>query len=412
LRSVVKFKAKELLLGTLVVVGLQVFTLFRNFPETPKCGKIVEPFPGLNVLVNCDSSIFMKDADNPMRLLDGTSDYQDRPAHSALISIFLKLFKFLNLPDKTFSVTGLSGSQYSYSAISFILFILFNFFILFFACYLVAKTFRQLEPKSVFASNNVFKVCLLLVGLVSANELTKTFFWTPHSQMFNLLLPAAALHLLQKVRDFSLREFVLTDLAILVVVFFYPSFALLLVILLFAPVLNLFRRAFICGATLIPYALYPISINLLGGEYKNTAITKFREFIWVWDAIKEGSLPQSVAENAKVFLMTFPVIPTVLILLAFGISGFMNHEFNKGNLKRIITSPFSVFVITYFSYLYFLGFYSRRLTLGLIIFLSLTLVLYAMKKPPLKLERFIPYFAIILGFYILSSWFFTNGPMV
>jgi hypothetical protein len=117
LRSVVKFKTKELLLGTLVVVGLQVFTLFRNFTDTPKCGKIVEPIPGLNVLVNCDSSIFMKDADNPMRLLDGSSDYQDRPAHSAIISLFLKLFKFLNLPDKTFSVTGLSGSQYSYSAI-------------------------------------------------------------------------------------------------------------------------------------------------------------------------------------------------------------------------------------------------------------------------------------------------------
>lgn len=354
----------------------------------------------------------MKDADNPIRLLDGTSDYQDRPAHSFLISIFLKLSKSLNLPDKTFQVTGLSGSQYNYSATSYILFIGFNLCILMLAIYLAVKIFEQIKPDSIFISKNFTKYILLVIAILSANELTKTFFWTPHSQMFNLLLPVAALYLVYKVKDLNLKKFFLANLWILVFIFFYPSFAILMAILIFAPVLNYFLRACICGAFLLPYVFYPLVINIFGGEYRNTAIVKFREFIWVWDATKEGALPQVMFQNGKAFLYTFPIIPTLLILIVFGIVGFMNKDFNKINFKRMLISPFSVFVVTYFSYLYFLGFYSRRLTLGLILFLSLTLLLYMMKKTPLKLERFTPHITTILGLFIFSSWLFTNGPLV
>jgi hypothetical protein len=405
---------KTHILGIFIsVLALQLYSLIRNYTEAPKCGKFVEPIARLKILINCDSAVFMKDAEEPKRLFDGTSDYQDRPAYSLINSLFLKISRTFSLPEKIFPVRGVSGEIYNYSSTAYIIFILLNSIILMLAIAAVIGVFSDVELASHRDTKINFYFIGIAIAVLVANELTKTFFWTPHSQMFNLLQPALALYFIHEIRSIvTVKRFLRFCACLLILTFFYPSVALLATILLFAPVRSIFWRLATIAATFSVYAAYPYFISLLGGDYRSNHISKFREFIWVWDAIKEGSLPQSVAENAKLFLMTFPVIPTALILLFLVISGFMNQEFNKANLKRIITSPFSVFVITYVCYLYFLGFYSRRLTLGLIIFLSLALVLYAMTKPQLRLERFIPYFVLILGLYILVSWFFTNGPLV
>jgi hypothetical protein len=408
----VKNKARHFVFGFLLAIGLQIFSLFRKYPENPKCGKLVEPFGRLSVLINCDSAVFMKDADNPARLLDGTSDYQDRPAHAFLISIILKLYRFLNLPDKEFNVTGLSGSQYSYSAISYILFVGFNLFVLTLAIYLVTSMFNKIPFTQISESKNLTLVTFLAVGIFSANELTKTFFWTPHSQMFNLLLPAAACYLISTVKSFNMKSFLLANLSILVTLFFYPAFAILMVILLFAPVLNYIKRACISGVFILPYLLYPFVLNLFGGEYRNTAILKFRQFVWVLDAVKDGNLLQNIIQNGKAFLLTFPIIPSVIIAILFLVLGLINKKMSLEYLKQSILSPVTLFIATYLTYLYFMGFYSRRLTLGFVLFLELLLIVHFVRKLPLKFERFIPWIVVITGILILTSWLFTSGPLV
>jgi hypothetical protein len=408
----VKNKARHFVFGFLLAIGLQIFSLFRNYPENPKCGKLIEPFGGFSVLINCDSAVFMKDADNPARLLDGTSDYQDRPAHAFLISLILKLYRFLNLPDKEFNVTGLSGSQYSYSAISYILFVGFNLFVLTLAIFLIVSMFNRIEFRQTASSKNLTLVTFLAVGILSANELTKTFFWTPHSQMFNLLLPAVACYLVLTIKSFNLKSFILANLAILVSTFFYPTFAILMVILLFAPVLTYFKRAFICAVFILPYLLYPIALNLFGGEYRNTAILKFRQFVWVLDATKDGNLSQNMIQNGKTFLLTFPIIPSIIVVVLFAVLGLINEKMRLDLRKQSILSPITSFIITYLTYLYFMGFYSRRLTLGFVLFLELLLIVHIVRKLPLKREHFIPWTVVIAGTVILVSWFFTSGPLV
>ena len=408
----VKNKARHFVFGFLLAIGLQIFSLFRNYPENPKCGKLVEPFGGLSVLINCDSAVFMKDADSPTRLFDGTSDYQDRPAHAFLISTILKLYRFLNLPDKEFNVTGLSGSQYSYSAISYILFVGFNLLVLTLAIYLITSMFNRIKLRETASSKNLTLVTLLAVGILSANELTKTFFWTPHSQMFNLLLPAAACYLISTVKSFNLKSFLLANLSILVTLFFYPAFAILMVILLFAPVLNYIKRAFISGVFILPYLLYPIVLNLFGGEYRNTAILKFRQFVWVLDAMKDGDLLQNMIQNWKTFLLTFPIIPSIIVAILLFVLKLINKKISFENLKQSILSPATIFIATYITYLYFMGFYSRRLTLGFILFLELLLIVHIVRKLPLKWERFTPWIVVIAGILILASWLFTSGPLV
>jgi len=408
----VKNKSRHFVFGFLLAIGLQIFSLFRNYPEDPKCGKLVEPFGGLSVLINCDSAVFMKDADSPTRLLDGTSDYQDRPAHAFLISTILKLYRFLNLPDKEFNVTGLSGSQYSYSAISYILFVGFNLLVLTLAIYLITSMFTRIEFRQTPSSKNLTLVTLLAVGILSANELTKTFFWTPHSQMFNLLLPAAACYLISTVKSFNLKSFLLANLSILVTLFFYPAFAILMVILLFAPVLNYIKRACISGVFILPYLLYPIALNLFGGEYRNTAILKFRQFVWVLDAIKDGQLIQNMTQNGKTFLLTFPIVPSAIVAILFLVFGLINNEIGLEHSKRLIMSPMTLFIATYITYLYFMGFYSRRLTLGFILFAGLSLLrFYFERHQVIKIPVF-PY--IVAGTWLITigSWFLTLGPLV
>ena len=402
------------ILGIFVsVMVLQLYSLIRNYTEAPKCGRFVEPVTHLKVLINCDSAVFMKDADSPSRLFNGDSDYQDRPAYSLVNTFFLKISRILNLPEKIFPVKGISGETYGYSSSAYVIFIVLNLIVLMLAIIVVSKIFSDLQSvqKSTTRGNHYF--IYLAIGILAANELTKTFFWTPHSQMFNLLQPALAFYLLNNIKKITIpKRFLMLNCYLLIMAFFYPSAALLALILLFAPVKKLIWRIVTVAAVFTPYALYPFFIKFFGGEYRNNHVSKFREFIWVWDAFKDGSLIQAITQNANSFLQTFPIIPSLMILLMFGLVGFMNKEFNKVNFKRALTSPFSAFIVTYVSYLYFLGFYSRRLTLGLIILLSLSLLLYVMKKTPVKLARFSPYFEIFFGIFIVSSWFFTNGPLV
>jgi hypothetical protein len=395
------------------VLAFQLYSLIRNFTEAPKCGRFVEPVAHLKVLINCDSAVFMKDADNPSRLFNGDSDYQDRPAYSLVNTLLLKISRIFNLPEKIFPVKGISGEIYGYSSSVYTIFIFLNLIVLMLAVLVVIKVFSDVETAPRISSRRKLYFLYLAIGVLAANELTKTFFWTPHSQMFNLLQPALAFYLLNNLEKITTsKRFVMLNFYLVIVTFFYPSAALLASILLFAPVKNLIWRIFAITVVFTPYILYPFFINLFGGEYRNNHISKFREFIWVWDALKDGLLIQAITQNANSFALTFPIIPSTLIVIFFGIAGVMNKEFSKVNLKRALTSPFSTFIVIYVSYLYFLGFYSRRLTLGLIVFLSLTLLLYIMKKTPPKLERFVPHIAIIFGLFTFSSWFFTNGPLV
>jgi hypothetical protein len=405
---------KTHILGIFIsVLALQLYSLVRNYIEAPKCGKFVEPIARLKVLINCDSAVFMKDAEEPKRLFDGTSDYQDRPAYSLINSLLLKISRTFSLPEKIFPVRGVSGEIYNYSSTAYIIFILLNSIILILAIAAVIGVFSDVELVSHRDTKINFYFIGIAIAVLVANELTKTFFWTPHSQMFNLLQPALALYFIHEIRSIAtVKRFLRFCACLLILTFFYPSVALLATILLFAPVRSIFWRLATIAATFLVYAAYPYFISLLGGDYRSNHISKFREFIWVWDALKDGSLPQSIVKNAESFLLTFPVIPSALILLVFIIMIYINKECNKNLFKRMLTSPCSFFIFTYVSYLYFLGFYSRRLTLGLIVFLAISLILYVKKNRPPQSERFIPHIAIFLGLYILASWFFTNGPLV
>ncbi len=392
---------------------LQFYSLIRRYPDEPKCGRLVEPFNPFNVLINCDSAVFMKDADNPERLFDGTSDYQDRPASALINSVLTSLLRLVNFPEKIFPVKGISGETYNYSSTVYIIFILLNAVVFSASVTLIVIGFSDSGLVKRQNQTNVASFLFLAVSVLSANELTKTFFWTPHSQMFNILQPALAVYLIMSLHTINTtRRFLKFSFILLLLTFFYPSIALLAVLLLFAPFRNFYIRVAIVSITFLAYAIYPFLLHFFGGEYRSNHIQKFREFIWVWDSIQLGNLDEALLENGRLFLATFPTIPTLLMILTSILVFSLNSKPILLNFKRKLLSPISFFVATYASYLFFIGFYSRRLTLGFVIFLQLLLILYLFRNLPIRLERYAPWISGITLIFIYASWFFTSGPLV
>ena len=109
----------------LIIFGLlvQIISLFRNYPSNHPCGRVLDINSAMSVLINCDSAVYMKDAQNPVRLVNGESVYQDRPLPTLLVATLSKFWHFLNLPDYYRDVQGNSGQIVTYSLITYVIFL-------------------------------------------------------------------------------------------------------------------------------------------------------------------------------------------------------------------------------------------------------------------------------------------------
>jgi hypothetical protein len=392
-------------------LSLQLVSLFRKYPLNHPCGKILSISENLNVLINCDSAVFMKDAQEPSRLFDGQSVYQDRPLPTLLVSTLSKAWHLFNLPDYYRNVVGNSGISYTYSIATYLFFLIINIIIFIVACWVSLKIVIN-----IFVNNGISfvyypKIAILMIMVVSLNEISKTFFWTPHSQMFNLLLPTYLFYLLQYRRvNVSSKFYIINSFIFLAMLFSYAFFVLLALPMLLIYWKNIKTRIFVIALILATYLVYPIILNMFGGKYYSIGFEKYRLFIWLIDAIKHTSGAPSILDNLIIFIETFPSLPVILIILAFL---YFIVQKKVSFLEAIAPLKMEFFsLLLYFLMLSTYGYYARRLTYPLIIFLILILVkfflnnfyLFILKSNVLAMGLFV--------FFILSSWVLTNGPLV
>ena len=395
----------------LVAILIQSASLFRNFPSNPACGRVLNVFANLNVLINCDSAVFMKDAQNPSRLFNGDSVYQDRPAHALFAWIMSNFLKVIGFPNSSQEIVGNSGESTIYQSAFYFSFLSLNLLILLVAIKLaIDYVFPDSHERKIFSNASSI---LLIVFLVAGNELTKTFFWTPHSQMLNLLLPVLALVLIsnrEKINSF--RVFLSLTVGLVFLMFFYPLFGILFSILVYGPYSKFWKRTLIISTVLFGYLLYPRFLEYLGGSYSNYAISNFRQYVWIDDAFKQGNIFDRSISNLWSFLSTFPVIPTVLIfitvVLAFGIASTFGE-----NRFRIISeaAPYLFFLAIYLTALFTMGFYARRLTLGPFIFLELFILRMGITLTGYHFTKLRLLAINSLLILLIISWVWTNGPL-
>jgi hypothetical protein len=391
---------------TLFALILQVVSLFRSYPLNPPCGRVLEITKGVGMLINCDSAVYMKDAQMPIRLFNGESVYQDRPLPTLLVSLFAKIWHFLNLPDYHRDVVGNSGVVVTYSLVTYALFLLLSAIILSVSCCLGIKTFSNITSK--FNLNNqsfVFSAFVFTI-LISMNEVTKTFFWTPGSQMFNILIPVYLFYLLQfAYNPVTNKFFIINVCAFIVLLFSYAFFILLLIPLVLLGWKNYKLRLFVLATSVLVYATYPILLRVLGGTYNNFAIGYRRMYVWVIDAYFNQEFVSKVNQFLNLYLKTFPIIPIIIGLIVMLL--FINYKKNLSMIKLEFLT-----LLIYTLTLAFYGYYSRRLTFPIMIFLSLMILKMYMRYPK-KISS--PQVSLAFGAIIsitLFSWLFTNGPLM
>lgn len=395
----------------IIVVLIQSASLLRSFPTNPACGRVLNVFANLNVIINCDSAVFMKDAQSPSRLFDGESVYQDRPAHALLVWAMSSFLKFFGFPNESREIMGNSGDVTSYQPTFYLSYLVINLLILLIAVKLAISYVFPWNGKWLTYSNA--STILLIILLVAGNELTKTFFWTPHSQMFNVLLPALSLVMLSNLGKIdSLKVFLSLTFGLVFLMFFYPLFGILLIILVFANYSKFWTRASIIAMALFMNLIYPRVLEFLGGSYSNYAILKFRQYIWIVDAAKQDKITERTIENIKLFASTLPVIPTFLIIASAILLLIVALRIEKKSI--VIHSqflPYFVFFVVYSFSILAMGYYSRRLTLGLFIFLEL----FVLRIGILILKDHFQKFWLLatngLLLLLISSWIWTNGPL-
>jgi hypothetical protein len=249
-----------------------------------------------------------------------------------------------------------------------------------------------------------------LLLILTANELTKTFFWTPHSQMFNLLLPCYALYLgAIKERLKAPRTLYLHAALIGIGLLFYSLLGILYFFILAARGIRLRTRIQAFLLSLIPWLLFPLTVKALGGTYRSIALSKYRLFIWLLDGIRNGTFFQDVTHNGSVFLRTLPIAPLFVVslsaacLFVFGARRFTFHSLIKSEKIR--------FTILYFIFFAALGYYARRVTLGPMIFVELLLFSLVINGLRGKRGSYIKLALLLLLVFQLGSWVFTMGPM-
>jgi len=400
------------LITILLTLIVQSFSFFRDFPTSPVCGRVVSIFAELSVLINCDSAVFMKDAQDPSRVFEGISVYQDRPAHSVLAWILATTMKLFGVPNQSREIVGTSGQTTIYETLYYGSYILINLTVVVISVLLALKfVFGTLNWKSI-KFQKYFALAILLI--VAANELTKTFFWTPHSQMFNILLPTLSLALLVNRSKISkLSQFVTLNAITLLLMFFYPLFGLLFGLLLFTRYASFVQRLITISLFSSVYVFYPQILEVLGGKHRNFVVEEYRQYVWVLDSIRENELITNLTLNLTSFGSTFPILPTIGLILVFIVLTIVTSRsqyFTREKFRSDLL-PYLLFAFIYLVALSLMGYYSRRLTLGLYIFLELLAIKFFLKVFDGRFNKTGQIFlALILGL-LVGSWIWTNGPL-
>jgi hypothetical protein len=258
--------------------------------------------------LNCDSLLFLDLAHNPSGLLQENNVRQDRPgfiiAASALALIPKSIFSLADEQTKKSVVyLGHILDRDIYMPLFFInyylSYIALNILILSLSFYLFLKIACLQDRCGImlFATG-----CLLIF-----NDVVKAFIWSPHTQMFNILLPLFCMWCFIEVIERRLFHrpllFVLSALAGIGCTM-YGSFFLYLPSVV-CPALYIFfkqplqlstagrfalRTGIISLQVILPAWLWSFYVETKIGSFYSNSTELYHHVVWMKDAWQEGSL--------------------------------------------------------------------------------------------------------------------------
>jgi len=365
------------------------------------CNYYITKLNIFNVHIDCDSQYFLLDSQNPMRLFDDQTPLQDRPLHTFLVFIISKVFGFVGIPSGSTTYLGEDNIPQTYNILNYGIFIAINALILIAAVLIVLRV--MLNGGSIH--RRYLKVSVFLaILLIAQNPINREYFWTPHSQIFNLLIPVILFYFVQKDFILNKRRFYIILFLISLSLLAYPTFTILLPVFFLITWKSLGKLyAVLIAVSLIPKLLWPVVLNALGGHYVDWPVVGHRRFVWILDSFKAKSLVRDLETNLSAFMHSLPWL-WVLITLFVLIIGIHYSTSLRHTLARPTRSDLTSSAVAFFTYLFGMilnGEYGPRFTVGVVLLLSL-LVLNEVSALTTKLKySYIAY----SGMFLANCWF-------
>lgn len=330
--------------------------------------------------MNCDAIEYMGGSVQPGYLFKTNYSRQSRPLYLLSGSIIGYSIYYLSTPFHN-SINKMAGSWFEnqvpekeislylshYTGLVFI-----NLLVLVFSLIVFEKIITKITGH--WKNGNWLKYGLML--LLLSNHITKTFFWTPHQQLFNTLLPLLCIWLFFKVinTNHSVTKQLFISFLLGLSLLFYGSFLLLLLILIFSIFYKskvIKKEKLIKGlnpalsnsaAFIAPLLIWILILKITGRNFYSHETDFFREFIWVFDALKdpERNLLNELSINFSTYIKTTGIIifPVIFLIVSYFITLRKSHSFDS-NFYSII---FILITFLLFLFFFFLGYYTDRLT--------------------------------------------------
>ena len=257
--------------------------------------------------LNCDSPEFMWLARDPAGLVDHVNSRQSRPG-LILLAAAIQAPLSLVLPPDGPPVPVYQGLydplRVAQSVIqdrpAYVAYILLNVAILLMSFVALRLAIERDQPvRSTSAAVIVAATGVLLI----ANDVTKAFFWSPHTQMFNILVPVLAVYATRQVvlRGRLDRHFALVMGAVIGLgMTAYPVFAVIAACMLPPALVGMLREtswvarrrgvvnlAILLALTALPLALWYVYVRATTGGFFNAELD-LHQVVWMKDALARG----------------------------------------------------------------------------------------------------------------------------
>ena len=328
-------------------------------PAGSHCVETHQLWGPMEIVLSCDSHEFIMNARHPGRLSMQNSWNQSRPLQIMVAAV-------LTLADAP-------NPQNCYSP-GWLPFVLINFVLLLCALMVFKRLMNPVGTSAVIAT------ALLGIFLVF-NDVVKGFFWSAHTQMWNVFMPLLSISLSLTLLERPIRSWgfmVATGGLLGIALLAYPSLAVCAVSVVAAIALGYCRdpKASITsllgkvGVFLVvfflPMALWISIIKWkVGNFYFAEAQSSFREFIWIADSWQAGGVT-AILDKSKIFvyeflLIFFEVTWPILVLLAIVLlvpAQRLNAVIKARS--RLLEAVAITFVVC-FCFFALIGFYRNRL---------------------------------------------------
>ena len=304
-----------------IIVATHALLLAPTPPAGSQCVETQHVGGPLNIVLSCDSYQFITSAREPANLLGYRSWNQARPLGVVAASL-------LTLVESRFS--GVLGYPYGVKhQPGWLSYVVLNFILLMVALMI----FRRLNrPLTTTGAAMVAVLCTFLVF----NDVVKGFFWSAHTQMWNVLMPLISISLSNMFLRRPIRSwlFMFTTGLLLGIGFLsYGSLVICLAAVIVSVVLGLWinrdrpslpaligKLAVFLLAFAVPVSIWIALVKRVSGVFFSPEAEIFRQFVWILDSWRAGGMPALLSQT-RIFLGAFfvhfgNVVWPALVLLA------------------------------------------------------------------------------------------------